>query len=74
MSWYIFFSINCTALWFRKTLGKLDIGTGFAYLSVRNTDLIANLKTLCKKYEEINIPDHRRTVFVHLMLPFGLAC
>lgn len=75
MSQCIFFSINCTALWFSKSAGKLDIGTGLASLSVRDTGLIAKLKTVCEKHEEINISCNGRcTVFLHLMLLFGLAC
>lgn len=54
MSQCIFFSINCTALWFRKSVGKLDIGTGLASPSVKDTSLTAKLKTVCEKYKEIN--------------------
>lgn len=74
MSQYIFSSINCTGLWFRKTAGKLNIRIGFASLTVRNPGLITRFKTVCGKYEEINILGHgRHTVFMHLMLPFGLS-
>lgn len=75
MSQCIFFSINCTALWFSKSVGKLDIGTGLASLSVKDAGLIAKLKTVCEKYKETNVSFHGRyTVFLHLMLLFGLAC
>lgn len=70
----MFSSINCASLWFRRTAGKLDIRTGFASLTVRNPGLVAKFKTVRKKYEESNISDHgRHTVFMHLMVPFGLS-
>lgn len=74
MSKYIVSSINCTSLLFRKTAGKSDIRIGFSSLTVRNPGLIAKFKTVCEKYEEINISGQgRHNVFMHLMLPFGLA-